>query len=109
MKNPPAPVLPYPLDPSSCSFNATVEFATYLPARIAQLGEAGIHESPVNSRAAERLAMDGEAGDKPGFDAPPGMACKLFIYARIAQLVERLICNQMVVGSIPTAGSIFSR
>lgn len=25
--------------------------------------------------------------------------------AGIAQLVERLICNQMVVGSIPTTGS----
>ena len=29
--------------------------------------------------------------------------------ARIAQLAEQLICNQQVVGSIPTAGSsIFS-
>ena len=28
--------------------------------------------------------------------------------ARIAQLVEQLICNQQVVGSIPTAGSILS-
>ena len=27
------------------------------------------------------------------------------IHARIAQLVEQLICNQQVVGSIPTAGS----
>ncbi len=27
--------------------------------------------------------------------------------ARIAQLVEHLICNQDVVGSTPTAGSIF--
>ena len=28
--------------------------------------------------------------------------------ARIAQLVEHLICNQDVVGSTPTAGSIIS-
>lgn len=28
--------------------------------------------------------------------------------AGVAQLVEHLICNQKVVGSIPTAGSIFS-
>ena len=30
----------------------------------------------------------------------------LFEYAGIAQLVEQLICNQQVVGSSPTAGSL---
>ena len=30
----------------------------------------------------------------------------VFLYARIAQLAEQLICNQQVVGSNPTAGSI---
>jgi hypothetical protein len=30
-----------------------------------------------------------------------------FRFAGIAQLVEQLICNQQVVGSNPTAGSIF--
>ncbi len=28
-------------------------------------------------------------------------------HASLAQLVEQLICNQQVVGSIPTAGSLF--
>jgi hypothetical protein len=31
------------------------------------------------------------------------------IFAGIAQLVEQLICNQQVVGSNPTAGSIFCK
>src|SRR5205823_9776371 len=31
------------------------------------------------------------------------------IFAGIAQLVEQLICNQQVVGSNPTAGSIVNR
>jgi hypothetical protein len=31
------------------------------------------------------------------------------IFAGIAQLVEQLICNQQVVGSNPTAGSIVKR
>ena len=30
------------------------------------------------------------------------------IVATLAQLVERLTCNEDVVGSIPTGGSIFS-
>jgi hypothetical protein len=30
-----------------------------------------------------------------------------FFLASLAQLVEQLICNQQVVGSTPTAGSIF--
>src|SRR6266513_302327 len=44
-----------------------------------------------------------------------GLSCAIFsaystkINAGIAQLVEQLICNQQVVGSNPTAGSIVSQ
>ena len=31
-----------------------------------------------------------------------------YYFATLAQLVEQLICNQQVVGSTPTGGSIFS-
>ena len=47
--------------------------------------------------------------------APPGVIAYLFAYRRrwnagLAQLVERVICNHEVVGSIPTAGtSLFNR
>ena len=37
---------------------------------------------------------------------PPHNAALRFLRASLAQLVEQLICNQQVVGSNPTAGSI---
>ena len=41
------------------------------------------------------------------FKSRTGKLCfAVFSYARIAQLAEQLICNQQVVGSNPTAGSI---
>ncbi len=60
----------------------------------------------MNSRAAKRRATDGEAGVERCMIATPWTACLKLIYARIAQLVEHLICNQDVGGSRPSAGSI---
>ena len=39
----------------------------------------------------------------------PGRATMRRVCAGIAQLVEQLICNQQVVGSNPTAGSLVDR
>ena len=53
-----------------------------------------------------------EVGRKGGQN---GLSCAIFsaystrVNAGIAQLVEQLICNQQVVGSNPTAGSIVNR
>src|SRR5437870_511879 len=37
------------------------------------------------------------------------LICAAIFFAGIAQLVEQLICNQQVVGSNPTAGSLVNR
>ena len=48
-----------------------------------------------------------EKGGRKGFCEARLSAYSTRVNAGIAQLVEQLICNQQVVGSSPTAGSLF--
>ena len=58
-----------------------------------------------------RCTRKSKVGRKGGQN---GLSCAIFsaystrVNAGIAQLVEQLICNQQVVGSNPTAGSLHS-
>src|SRR3989339_965698 len=81
-----------------------------------------IGESP-SSRIMAKIANNGERKSSAGFCLPPiaatpahparrlqinqgGVICPLLdAHAGIAQLVEHLICNQGVAGSIPAAGT----
>ena len=61
------------------------------------------------SRGRQRF-IEKNSGCRAKGDAEGAEWCKLTRstkFARIAQLVEHLICNQAVVGSNPTSGSIF--
>ena len=75
----------------------------------------GIADSLLWSLTARVAGWRGDRGQVPKKvyerACPGGVALARFhgvSWASLAQLVEQLICNQQVVGSSPTAGSIFS-
>ena len=59
----------------------------------------------LNDRAGSIPASSTKTNTPPG---PPGTYARSFVrkYATLAQLVELLICNQMVAGSSPAGGSM---